>query len=199
MKKGQAYNVLFRIGGRSMHGFKQKKKNQLLIILLVVGFLFGIIYENIISRRQIVTTEIFLASNLQRYLHTDVIAEKYFLYVIKSRIIPLILICVLSCVQWKKLLVTLYLVIIGFFTGSFCVSSVLQLGIKGIFLCLAGLFPQALFYGFMYGILFTHWFYYPERQWNRTKTVFTIVLFVFGILLEIYVNPIIVKFVIGIL
>lgn len=179
--------------------FKYKNANQLLIILLVVGFFVGVIYENIISRNQLVTTVIFSKSNLQRYLQTNVIAEKYFWYVIKDRVIFLIVICLLSCVKWKKLFVALCLLLTGFFIGSFCVGAVLQLGIKGLLLCLAGLFPQMLFYGFLYGVLFVHWFYYPERQWNQTKTLFTVILFVIGILLEVYVNPIVVKFVIGIL
>lgn len=180
-----------------MRGYKNK--NQLLIVFLVVGFLVGVIYENVITKNQVVTTEIFLKSNLQRYLQTDVIAEKYFWYVIKERVVFLLIICILSCVKWKKIFVTICLILTGFFTGTFCVAAVLQLGMKGILLCVAGMFPQMLFYGFLYGMLFVHWFRFPERQWNRTKMLFVIILFVIGILLEVYVNPIIVKFIIGIL
>lgn len=180
-----------------MRGYKNK--NQLLIVFLVVGFFIGVICENVITKKQVVTTEIFLKSNLQRYLQTDVIAEKFFWYVLKERVIFLLIVCILSCVKWKKIFVTMCLVLIGFFAGTFCVSAVLQLGMKGILLCVAGMFPQMLFYGFMYGMLFVHWFRFPERQWNRTKMLFVIILFVIGIFLEVYVNPIIVKFIIGIL
>ena len=178
---------------------KYKNKNQLLMILLVVGFFIGVIYENIIFKKNFVTTEIFSKSNLQRFLQTDVIAEKYFWYVIKDRVFSLLLICVLSCVKWKKLFVSLCLILIGFFAGTFCVASVLYLGIKGILLCIAGLFPQMLFYGFLYGMLFIYWFHYPARQWNRTKTLFIFILFIIGLVLEIYVNPLVVKYVISIL
>ena len=178
---------------------KFKNKNQLLIILLVVGFLIGVIYENIVSKNQIVTTEIFSKSNLQRYLQTDVIAEKYFFYVIKDRMSFLLVICALSCVKWKKIFVSLCLIIIGYFAGTFCVASVLHLGIKGILLCIAGVFPQILFYGFLYSMLFIHWFHFPSRQWNRTKMLFILIMFVIGLILEIYVNPLVVKYVIGIL
>lgn len=180
-----------------MRGYKNK--NQLLIVFLVVGFLIGVIYENIVTKNQVVTTEIFLKSNLQRYLQTEVIAEKYIWYVIKEKVFLLLIICILSCVKWKKAFVVLSLVLIGFFAGVFCVAAVLQLGIKGILICIAGMFPQMLFYGFMCGMLFVHWFRFPERQWNRAKTIFLAVLFILGILLEIYVNPIIVKFIIRIL
>ena len=66
--------------------WKYKNQNQLLIVLLVVGFFIGVIYENIVSKSQGATTDLFLKSNLQRYLQIDVIAEKYFWYVIKDRV-----------------------------------------------------------------------------------------------------------------
>ena len=73
--------------------WKYKNQNQLLIVLLVVGFFIGVICENIVSKSQGATTELFLKSNLQRYLQIDVIAEKYFWYVIKDRLFFLLLIC----------------------------------------------------------------------------------------------------------
>ena len=60
---------------------RTRNKSQLLLIFLAVGFLVGILYRNIISGREIITTELFLKSNLQRYLHTNIIAEKYLFYV----------------------------------------------------------------------------------------------------------------------
>lgn len=178
---------------------KYKNKNQLLMILLVVGFFIGVIYENIIFKKNFVTTEIFSKSNLQRFLQTDVIAEKYFWYVIKDRLFFLLLICVLGCTKWKKTIVTICLLLIGFFSGTLCVASALALGMKGIILCIAGLFPHMLFYGFLYGMLFIYWFHYPEKQWNRAKLFFVLLMFIVGLILEIYVNPIIVKFMIGII
>ncbi len=169
------------------------------MILLVVGFFIGVIYENIILKKHFATTEIFSKSNLQRFLQTDVIAEKYFWYVIKDRLFFLLLICVLGCTKWKKTIVTICLLLIGFFSGTLCVASALALGMKGIILFIAGLFPHMLFYGFLYGLLFIYWFHYPEKQWNRAKLLFVFLMFIVGIVLEIYVNPIIVKLMIGII
>ena len=176
-----------------------KKQNQLLIITLVVGFLFGVIYENIISGQQRFTTELFQKNNLQRYLQTNIMIEKYLWYVVKERLLSLIIICILGCLKWKKFFVFFYLLLIGFFLGVFFVASVLQLGIKGILLCFAGLFPQVFCYVITYSILFIYWYRFPIRKWNRAKTVFVTTAFLLGIILEVYVNPIIVKFVIQIL
>ena len=170
-----------------------KNKNQLLIIILAVGFLIGIIYQNVLSSRNMLTVELFHRDKLQQYLQTQVVAEKYLWYVVKSRVMILAIVCLLSCIRWKKMLVVSFLLIIGFFGGILTVSATLQLGMKGILLCLAGIFPQGIFYGTMYWILITYWFYYPERQWNRVKILFLTVLFVVGIIVEVYVNPLLVK------
>ena len=176
-----------------------KKKNQFLIVFLVVGFFIGIIFENVIVKKQISTTDIFLKSNLQRYLQTDVVVEKYLRYVIKERFILFGCICVVSCMKWKKVMVYLSLLLVGFFAGCFCVASVVRLGIKGLLLFMAGMFPQMLFYGCLCVMLYLHWLGVTERRWSRTKTIFVVILLTLGIIVEVYVNPIIVKFIIGIL
>lgn len=176
-----------------------KNKNRLLILILAVGFLLGIIYENIVLKSNAVTVELFLRSNLERYMQTEIIAEKYLWYVVKARVLLLFIICIFSCIKWKKLFVILCLFVVGGFAGVLTVSAVLQLGMKGILLCIAGVFPQGIFYGMMYGMLFVHWFRYPERQWNRAKFIFVTILFLLGIIVETYVNPLIVKGVIKIL
>lgn len=170
-----------------------KSKNQLLFLFLAVGFLIGIIYENVITARSIIPAELFSTSNLQAYLKVDIITEKYLWYVAKERILLLALLCVLSCLPWKKLFVSASLLICGFLTGVLTVSAVLQLGIKGILLCFIGILPQGIFYGMAYGMLFTYWFHFPERKWNRVKTIFVILMFMAGIMVETYVNPFLIK------
>ena len=174
----------------------RKNKNQLLIICLVVGFLIGIIYQNIISGKQVIINELFLVSNLQRYLQMEVLVEKYAPYVIKSRCLLLGIICLFGCIRWKKAYALASMLITGFLFGVTNVAAVLQLGMKGIVLCIAGVFPQILFYAVQYAMLLDYWFRFPEKQWNRAKTVFIITMFLVGIIVEIYVNPILMKWVV---
>lgn len=176
-----------------------RNKSQLLILFLTVGFLVGIIYENVVSGKQVIATELFLKSNLERYLKTDIVAEKYFWYVLKERILLFAIICVLGCMKWKKFFVALCLGVVGFLAGILTVSAVLQLGIKGILFCLVGIFPQGILYSISFTILFAYWYQFPERRWNRTKLLFVIVSFILGIVLETYVNPLLLKWVIQIL
>ena len=177
----------------------QRDKNQLLILCLGVGFLIGIIYENMLSGRDVATTELFLKSNLQLYLQTDIITNKYLWYVVKERLLFLSVICLISCIKWKKVFVILFLLYIGFVMGSLTVAAVMQLGALGILLTIAGILPHGLFYGAGYSILLIYWYRFPTQSWNRTKLLFVVIMFFMGMIMEIYVNPIVVKWVIGLL
>ena len=176
-----------------------KNKGQLLIIFLAVGFFIGIIYENVISKGNVMFSELFLRSNLERYLQTNVIGEKYLWYVVKARVIILATVCILGYCRWKKFFAILCLTICGFFVGMMSVAAVMQLGIMGIPLCMAAIFPQGVFYVLGYSILFLYWFRYPEIRWNRAKFMFVSIMFLSGIVLEAYVNPILVKCIIKML
>ena len=176
-----------------------KNKGQLLIVFLAVGFFVGIIYENLVAKESALLSEVFLRSNLERYLQINVIGEKYLWYVVKARTLLLAVVCVLGCFRWKKLFVITCLTICGFFAGMMSVTAVMQLGIKGILLCITGILPQGIFYAMGYGMLFAYWFRYPQTRWNRAKLLFVIIMFLAGILLETYVNPVLVKLVIKML
>ena len=161
--------------------------------------MIGIIYENVISGRDLATKELFLKSNLQLYLQTDVITNKYLWYVVKERLLFLTVTCFLSCMKWKKLFVLLFLLYIGFVMGIVTVAAVLQLGVLGVVLCIAGIMPQGVFYGIGYSVLLIYWFQFPIGRWNKTKLLFVVAMFLLGMIVEVYVNPILVKWVIGLL
>jgi len=67
-------------------------------------------------------------------------------------------------------------------------------GMKGIGLCLASLFPQYIFYWMGYGLIY--WESdgrgaFPKR--NYIPLLLTMVVVIMGIILESYVNPILVN------
>jgi len=64
-----------------------QKKNQLLIVYLVVGFFIGVVYENIVAKTKVVTLDLFFKANLQLYLETNIVTNKYFIYVLRERCI----------------------------------------------------------------------------------------------------------------
>lgn len=173
-----------------------KQKNQLLILILTVGFFIGIFYENIVSKSQGMYIQIFQSYFLNRYAQINIIVEEYLWYVMQIRVVTFFVICILGCLRWRKIMVSVVVGWTGFLSGVLTVSAVMQLGIKGIFFCLCILFPHTICYGLVYGILLQYLFRYPEKQWNSAKTIFVILTMFLGIILETYINPLIVKMVI---
>lgn len=176
-----------------------RHKNQLLIVFLVVGFFLGILYENIIAKSQGVSVNLFQSYFLEQYAQTEIIAEDYLWYVARLRLIPFLGICILGCLKWKKVMVGTILVWTGFLTGVLTVSAVMQLGIKGVLVCLAGFLPHMIFYGLAYSVLLIFLYRYPQRQWNIQKTIFVIILIFLGIMTETYLNPFLMRSIVRIL
>lgn len=176
----------------------EKSKNQLFIIALTVGFFIGIFYENLFAGKQGTASELFQKSNLQQYLQIKVVAVDYLWYVVKERMLFFGAICVIGLLKWKKAVAFLCLGILGFLFGILAVSAVLNLGMGGLFFCILGLLPHGFFYGFGLMVLLCHWYRYPNRKWDRMKSLFIIAVFIVGILGEVYVNPWIMKWIIPI-
>jgi len=185
------------VGGSSVKFYKYK--NQLLIFYLAVGFFAGILYENMISKSQGMSLAIFQTYFLKQYIQTEIIVEEYLGYVLRARVFPFVWLCILACLRWKKMLVGACLIWTGFLAGVITVSAVLQHQIKGILLCLSGMFPHMICYSLAYGVFLAYLYQYPKRQWNGAKTVFVVITMLVGILLETYINPLLMKFVIRII
>lgn len=175
-----------------------KNRNQLLIIILAVGFFVGILYENIVSKSQGMSIELFQTYFLKQFAQVEIVTEEYLWYVARARMAPFLLLCLFGLSRWKKTLVSICIAWAGFLLGIITVSSVIQLGIKGILFCLAGMFPHIIFYVMAYGVYLLHLYHYPSRQWDGTKIVFIALMMFLGIVLETYLNPIIIRSIIRI-
>lgn len=174
-----------------------KSKNQLLIILLAVGFFVGILYENIVSKNYGVSVELFQSYFLKQFAQIEIVAEEYLWYVAKVRVVPFLLLCMLGCLRWKKMLVGVCVTWVGFLMGIVVVSSVIQLGIKGIGFCIASLFPHMACYVLAYSVFLLYLYRYPRQQWSGVKTIFVVLMLFLGIILETYLSPFLIKLVVG--
>ncbi len=176
-----------------------KGKNQFFVLLLLGGFLTGILYANLILNRYIMSDGIFDDAFLKQYAKTDIVVEEYLWYILRARFLPFCGLCILGCMKWKKAVAGAYIGWTGFSGGVVAVSAVISLGMKGILLCIAGMLPQFFFYGFAYIILLWYLYTYPNGKWDVKKTAVTTVSMGVGMILEVYVNPILMKFVIRLL
>ena len=165
-----------------------KSRNQLLMILLVVGFFVGILYENIIGSMTLFQTE-----SLKLFVQEYGEKKEYLFYIVKIRTLFLVLILFLWNFKWRKSVILFLSLCYGFFLGRMIVSAILFQGIKGIGICIGILFPQMLFYLFAYLMVILHLYNNRKKQWNRLKTIVFIFIWILGIWCEAYINPQILK------
>lgn len=173
----------------------QQNKRQLLLFYLA-GFLVGILYANLISKDHTAVTGIFNEYFLNEYLRTKIVPEDYLWYLVRIRLIPFACMCVLGLTRFKRGVVIAVLIWTGFLGGIVIVTGFLRMGVFGLVLCFAGLLPHFIFYILAYAVVL--WYFYTSKtsRWNTSKTVFTVVVFCMGMIMEGYVNPILMKMVI---
>lgn len=173
-----------------------KKK---LYTCVLFTFLAGILYVNLVAKELGETNEVFDTYTLKQYQNIDIDAGRYFIYILKIRIVPIGVVLGLMFTRVRKIAVWGTISWTCFLGGVLITNAILSLGIKGSLLCLAAGFPHMLFYFVTYVIVLWYGLIYPQAHWNLSKTVFITGIMLAGILVEAYVNPVIVKLFIGIL
>lgn len=159
----------------------------------MLGFFIGILYANIVSKQLITSTGIFSEYFLSQYVETEIIMEDYLPYILKIRVFPLLLLLLLGTTKARKPAVAGFIGWTGFSSGMLMVAAIMQMGMRGIALCAIGIAPQFFFYVFAYVIALWYLYMYPVSRWNVGKTVFVLMGLSMGVLLEVYVNPILMK------
>lgn len=167
---------------------------KLFVLCYMAGFFAGILYVNLISRAYIASTGIFNDYFLEEYAQTDLVVGEFFLYVAYIRFVPVVFLGALACTRMRKGVALGYILWTGFSSGMILTTSVMKMGARGILLCLLGLTPQFICYGAAYLMLLWFMFTYPHTRWNLSKTVSFALLVLTGIVLECYVNPVIMTF-----
>lgn len=161
--------------------------------LFIPGFLIGILYANFIVNRQIASPDIFSEYFLKQYAVADIVPGEYFFYLIRVRLVPFFLVFGLAFTKFRKLSAWAVVLWTGFSGGMILTMASVSVGIKGILLCIIGILPQFLLYIPAYAVLVLHCLAYPKSRWNSQKTFFILGMTAAGILLELYVNPLLVR------
>ena len=146
-----------------------------------------------ISKSGGVSVELFQSYFLNQIKQLDIVTEEYLWYVVRVRVVPFLLLLLLGTLRWKKTVVCVWISCAGFLFGILIVSSVLQLGMKGILFCFAICLPHMIFYMMAYGMYLMNLYRYPGGHWNGTKTAFVALMLILGIILEAYLGPVIIK------
>lgn len=170
---------------------QQSKKN--MAVFYMAGFFIGILYANIVSKQYVTASGIFSEYFLSQYAGIEVIAEEYIAYIIRVRVLPIIPIIILGQTKVRKPMVICWVVWLGFSSGMLLVAAIVQMGMKGILLCIIGITPQFIFYILSYSVLLWYFYTYPISKWNYGKAVFVVLTMVLGMASEVYINPILMK------
>lgn len=170
-----------------------RENKKLFAFYYMLGFFAGILYANLQSKDYIISMGIFNEYFLNQYSVADIDIAKYLWYVVKIRLAPIILLSALGCTRMRKGVVAVFLLWTGFSSGLLITSAVMKMGIKGILLCMIALIPHFAFYIIGYILLLWYLYSYPEIRWNTSKTVVFLLSISMGILLECYVNPVIMQ------
>lgn len=170
-----------------------------LLAFFMPGFLIGILYVNLIAKQYASGPGIFSDYFLNQYSTLNVVAEEYVWYLLQIRLFPFLALLGLAFTKIRKVSAVAFLVWTGFSCGLLLSMAVLSLGIKGSLLCIVGILPQFFLYIPAYLIVIWYSYTYPVNRWNGQKTAFVSSAMILGILLEVYVNPILVKGIVKIL
>lgn len=164
-----------------------------LFALFMPGFLLGVLCVNLLAKRYSAEPGIFSDYFLNQFQTVKIVARDYLWYLLRIRILPFLTVLALSMTKMRRAAAALFLIWTGISAGILISTAVLSMGIRGSFLCIAGIFPQFVFYIPAYLILLWYCWSYPGSRWNRQKTLFVVMALAMGILMEIYVNPSIVR------
>lgn len=169
------------------------RRNQLLKLIIVVGFFIGIIIAN----KQRIQLYVFNEGVLKGFTLTEVECKTYLRYVIFNRVGVLVSVCFFSNVKWKYIYACMITLISSIMFGVVITAAFNQCGIKGSLFCLGAMFPHMVLYGLAYWIITMYWLYYPSIRWNAIKTVAVILFMIGGITSEVYLNVILLKWMVN--
>ncbi len=163
------------------------KMNQLLIVVLVTGFLFGIFYV----RKMGIEGHVFDPIVIKLFQIHKLDNKKYLIYILKERVGTVLLVLFFSNVRWKQIYGGLLTFVLGIAGGSVITMAITQAGIRGVINCVLYLMPHVVFYGLVFGILLNYWT--KSGRWSWIKTCGIIIFMLLGVLSEVYINPTLVK------
>ena len=152
-----------------------RESKRYLVLLCMLGFFIGIMCANLVPKEYITSMGILNDFFLNQYNTDEIEVTEYLWYIIRVRCTPLILMVAIGYGRLRKILTIIFLLWTSFAGGLIMAAAVLKMGLKGMVLCLVALTP--------------HFFSYPASKWNASKTICMILFVAVGILLESYVNP----------
>lgn len=169
-------------------------KQQLLIDFLAFFFI-GIVLANLLGADGFQKNGSLTRYYLKQFQYTPVQPLDLLWHVGCSRLALFLALLALGTIPRGKAAHILFVAWSGFAYGYFCVIAISAFGVKGLLLCLMALFPQFLFYVPVYlGLVRLSEHHREHHGWRGAAAVVLLTAaLVLGILLESYINPLIIQ------
>ena len=94
-----------------------QKNRKHFFLFYMLGFLAGILYTNIVSADYVATMGIFNEYFLNQYVQTEVVVPELFWYILKVRVMPVLMMVMAGCLKIRKAVVVIFLAWTGFLSG----------------------------------------------------------------------------------
>lgn len=176
-------------------------------VLFLFGFMVGVLFLHFIDVEHRIQSALVNDGILQRVGQIQLNLHGFFWYVFRERIFCLLVLIVVATTVLGAIVSKGFLVWYGVTLGMLLAALTIEYGLKGIFLYILYAFPQVLLYipinmnfaqwcGELHGIVY-------RKEGIRNKKAFLMklavifVAFMITIVLECYLNPLIVRFLIG--
>lgn len=195
-------------GGRTNNEWTWKKTVR---IVMFLTFMIGILLANFMGREKTAGAGILNDYFIEKYKCTEINKENLFFYIMGERIPFVILLLLLTFSSLGLVIGIVSLGWFGFSVGFMFSAAIAKYGGRGILLVAVGMFPQYILYGMVYlGYCTLSVFLrkslhrviptgYVNREQMRgygigiVAGLLLLLIFVTGIFLESYINPMLLK------
>lgn len=168
-----------------------------LLLFYMAGVLLGIVLLQFPDQEFLFRYGFFSESTIEQLRFMDVNGKGLFFYCLRKRGMVAVLLVVFALTNLAPVIAVIFAGWVGLGTGAWITVASIRYGILGPLLYLAVIMPQALCYlpaFFFYLRWMMGYHLKQERFFGKMAQLFVIfVLFFIGILLESYVNPVLLK------
>lgn len=187
-----------------------KKKNLgYFLIAFLIGVFLGVVFINVLGNTYIERSGLFSNYFFRQYQELAIDCDQVFFFVCRKRVKSILVIWLMGLTSAGAVFVLLYSGYLGCMAGIVVMTSLLRMGWNGILIVVVSLIPQIFIYAPVMTFFLEevyekgqkrqnmHWVHgRREIDWRYGTLLMAVILFFFlGMILESYVSPSILQYI----
>lgn len=183
---------------RNMPGDENCQWEEKMLIFFLVGVLIGIVIFQFPRKEILMRCGFFSENIIEQLRYMEVNRKGLFFYCLGRRLLGGGILFLFGLTNLSYVMLIGYVTKVGFETGTWLTIACIRYGIGGPLLYFCAILPQGICYFFSF-LLYVRWLRglrgYSTRPFGKMLQFLVIfLLFLMGILLESYVNPLFLRF-----